>query len=463
MGGFAVAALALGYAVSGIAIMIGLGLVRARRDTLLLAGVAVIVGWAATGTWLTLLLVAGFDVSVGAVLLGWLGLVGAGAALTRRVPARSAVAIPVPSGRRRLALLGAAAVVIVAAALVLVRSVFPTGLFHGDVWSFWIPKAKAIYYFDGLDTAAGGFTSQLSPDYPPLKPAVDAAVFAFAGEADPLLLPAHNAVLAVAFLAAAIAILWRLAGAEVAAGGGLVLVALPGFRDLAGSSLADESLALLFALATLLAVDWLFARDPRTLALASLLLAACVLTKNEGALLTAVVVGLLLIVARCRRHVLAAAVAPAAAFVVWRVWLVAHDVPRNPAQRFEKLGDPGYLADHLHQLAHGARRLAEEVSDPGLWSAAVPLALAATIALVRRRTDVAIIAAGIPLASLAGFAVVYWIGPSRVFAFEPQYTFIEDNVRRVVAPVALCSAALLPLLVREAVRPASRHYDRERP
>ena len=463
MGGLAVPALVVGYGISGFALLVGSGLVRRWTDALLLSGIAVVSGWAATGTWLSLVLVAGFDVTVATVLLGWLVLAAAGAALTRVVPAGPRVDVELPDGRRRIALLATGAAVALASVLVLVRSVFWNGLFHADVWSFWIPKAKTIYYFDGLDTAAGGFTSQVSPDYPPLKPAVDAAVFAFTGDADPLLLPPHSAMLSVAFLAAAIGVLWRLADPVVAAAAGVVLVALPGFRDLAGSSLADEALAVLFALACLLSVEWLLRRDPRSLALASLLLAACVLTKNEGALLAAALVGALLVVGRPRRNVVLAALAPASAFAVWRAWLVAHDVPRNPAQRFENIADSAYLADHVDQLAHGVGRLAGESADPRLWSAAVPLAVFVAVVVMGRRTRLGVLAAGVPVASLAGFAVIYWIGPNRLFAFEPEYTFIEDNVGRVVAPVALASATLLPLLVSEAVRAGPRHYDRQRP
>ena len=462
MGALAVPAIALGYAAAGLAILIGLGLVRDRADALVLSGLAVVTGWAATGVWLSLVLVVGADVTPVTVLVGWFGLVAGAAALTRVVRAGPRLQLVVPAGRKRLALLGATIVVALAAVLVLARAVFWTGLFHADVWSFWIPKAKTIYFFAGLDTAPGGFTSQVSPDYPPLKPAVDAAVFALAGDADPLLLPPHNAVLAVAFVAAAAAVLWRLAGAMVAAAGALVVLALPGFRDLAGSSLADESLAILFAVACLLGADWLLAGDPRPLALVSLLLGACVLTKNEGALLAAALLAALAAVAPLRRHAALAAVGPATVFVTWRAWLVANDVPRNPAQRFERLAEPRYLAQHFDQFAYGSRRLAEEVSDPRLWSAAVPLVLLVAIALVGTRTRLAVVAAGVPLACLAGFAVIYWIGPNRIFEFEPEYTFIEDNVRRVVAPVALASAAVLPLLVREAVRPPSRHYDRSR-
>lgn len=452
MGALAVAALALGYVVSGFAILTGIGLVRGAVDAVLLSGVALIAGWCATGTWLSLVLVAGFDVTVSSVLIGWLAVAVAGAVLAGKVPAAPSLVGELPEGRRRLAVAGGAVVLAVAAGLLIARSVLWSGLFHGDVWSFWIPKAKTIFFFDGLDTAPGGFTSQVSPDYPPLKPAIDAAVFVFAGEADPLLLPPHNAILAVGFLAAVIGLLWRAATPGFAVAGALVIAALPAFRDLAGSSLADESLAIVFALACLLVAQWLLTDDPRTLAVASLLLAASILTKNEGALFAALIVILLLLVVTRRLRVLLAALLPTAAFVMWRAWLVAHDIPRNPAQRFEKLADPSHLAGHLDHLEYGTRRLTEEVADPRLWSAAVPLALVAAVTLAGRRTPLAVVAIGVPIASLAGFAVIYWIGPNRLFEFEPPYTFIEDNVGRVVAPVALTSATLLPLLVAEAQR-----------
>jgi hypothetical protein len=44
------------------------------------------------------------------------------------------------------------------------------GLYEFDAWSFWVPKAKAIYLFGGLDRQL--FHDLPGPSYPPLVPAV---------------------------------------------------------------------------------------------------------------------------------------------------------------------------------------------------------------------------------------------------------------------------------------------------
>ena len=50
-----------------------------------------------------------------------------------------------------------------------------SGLYWLDGWSFWVPKAKAIYYFGELDEEF--FTELPGPSYPPLVPVLDAAAF----------------------------------------------------------------------------------------------------------------------------------------------------------------------------------------------------------------------------------------------------------------------------------------------
>jgi hypothetical protein len=444
----------LGYAVSGLALLTGAGLVRRFSEAVRWLGLALVAGWAGTGIWLSLVLVAGFDVTVASVVGGWgvavlvgLGLTRVVAAAPPREPSRRTGR---PAGAAAAAVAASAGLVALMLALGLARALYWHGRFHGDVWSFWIPKAEIIYFFDGLDTAAGGFTSQVSPDYPPLKPALDAAVFEFAGAADPLLLPVHNMLVGTAFVAAAVAILARVVPLWVAAAGGALVVALPEFSDLLGSCLADESLAVEFALAALLVSCWLVRPDGRWLALAALFLTGCVLTKNEGAMLGLTLVGVAMLVSPGRRSAaLLAGVPGLLAFGLWKGWLIAHDVPPNPAQRFSKLLDPGYLAGAADQLAYGAYRLVENVAAKPGWLLAVPLGMAAASALVRRCRPLALLALLVPVLALSGFAVIYWIGPDRIFPFEPPHKFVDDNVGRVVAPVALSSAAVLPLLLSE--------------
>ena len=51
-----------------------------------------------------------------------------------------------------------------------------------DAWAFWVPKGKAIFFFDGLDEQI--FTSLPGPTYPPLVPILDAAAFHAMGGVD---------------------------------------------------------------------------------------------------------------------------------------------------------------------------------------------------------------------------------------------------------------------------------------
>ena len=51
-----------------------------------------------------------------------------------------------------------------------------------DGWFFWVPKAKAIFYFGDLDNQF--FRELPHHGYPPLVPTVEAAAFRFMGSAD---------------------------------------------------------------------------------------------------------------------------------------------------------------------------------------------------------------------------------------------------------------------------------------
>ena len=52
-----------------------------------------------------------------------------------------------------------------------------------DAWAFWVPKAKAIYFFGGLDEQI--FTTSAGPTYPPIVPILDAAAFHAMGSVEP--------------------------------------------------------------------------------------------------------------------------------------------------------------------------------------------------------------------------------------------------------------------------------------
>src|SRR6185436_11983243 len=109
---------------------------------------------------------------------------------------------------------------------------------------FWVPKGKAIYELGGLDE--GFFTSLPGAAYPPLVPTLDAAAFHGMGSADVVTLHTQYWLFGV----------------------GLVLV-----------------------LATVLVLYWLLDRQRWRLVVATALLCGMVLTKREGLLLFAVLLG----------------------------------------------------------------------------------------------------------------------------------------------------------------------------
>jgi hypothetical protein len=162
-----------------------------------------------------------------------------------------------------------------------------------DTWAFWMPKAMSIVYFDGLDTRAGGFTSFANPDYPPLKPAIDAAAFRFLGDVDPGALAVQNWIVAAAFFGGVAALLAPRVRPAVLWPSLALLALLPDFGLLVASLLADESLALLFALAGVCGALWLVEKEVRFAVLAAFFLATAALVKNEGLMLALVLFVLL--------------------------------------------------------------------------------------------------------------------------------------------------------------------------
>jgi hypothetical protein len=75
----------------------------------------------------------------------------------------------------------------------------------------------------------------------------------------------------------------------------------------------------------------------------------------------------------------------------------------------------------------------------------VPLALAAAILAARRRPPLALFAGLVLVATFAALLAVYWISPL------PIDWYIETSAARAVASTAVFAAALLPLLLGEAL------------
>jgi hypothetical protein len=433
----------------GLALLYGFGLVRDRRSVLRFSGLALIVGWAAVGVAVSFALMAGLSLAVWQVLLLAAAVILAGLLLGTRV--RTAAVERAPLGRPAPIALAAGAVLGLYGLALLLRAWFGGASTSWDAWAVWIPKAKSIVLFDGIDLGLGGFASFAHPYYPPLVPGMDAVTFRFMDSIDPSRLPLQEWILCAAFIGALAGLLAGRVRPTILAPSLLAVALMPSFEHLVGSSLADYPLALLFGLAGLLGALWLLEGSFVYLAVAGVLAAGAALTKNEGlplVLLLAVVLALAALISRRRRPLLPALLATAAllAVVPWKLWLSAHDLPQTTEFYYRDLFDPGYLHARLDRLGTALEEVPGYLLSPDRWLLAVPLLLVATALVVGRRRGLAFLAAGIVVAGFVGQTLIYWIGR------PPIDWFIETSADRTLATLAVFSASLLPLLLAEAFR-----------
>jgi len=439
--------------LSGLGVLRGAGLVHSLRDGLRLSGLAFVLGWAFVGILGSLALMVGLAFDGAQVVLACLVLGAAGAVAGRRVrPAPPPAAGSGWSGSPWLAVAGVAALLVVAVAL-LRRALVAPGATAWDSWAFWLPKARSLVLFDGIDTATGGFTSFAHPAYPPLVPAMEAAAFRFSGTLDasgPLLV--QHWLFAVAFLAAlgglfagrvSPPVLWP----------SLALIALmPYFGRLVGSSLGDEPLFLVVGLAGACAALWLLERDPRYAALCAGLLGAAALAKGEGLMLS-ILLGFAVLCATLVQRPFAWRVpavivgSPIAVSLAWRGWLATHDLPGWEDYRPTDLLRPGYLADRLDRLGTAVVDLPAYVLEPDRWLLAVPLALAAAVLAARRAPGLTALVLSFVAVGFVGIATIYWISPL------PLAWYIDTSAERVVGSLVFFCASVFPLLLAAALGP----------
>jgi hypothetical protein len=439
----------------GTALLAGLGLVRTAARAVRFAGLSLVVGWAAVGIASSYVLMLGGRLSLPQIVVPAALASAAGLLASRRVPARR-------DRRRRFRPVPYERAAVWAGALVLAgylellflraRLAEPS---RWDTWAFWVPKAKSIVHFGGLDTGPGGFTSFANPDYPPLKPAIDAVVFRFVGDVDAGAVVVQHWVVAVAFFAAVAALLVDRVRPAILWPSLAVAALLPAVGSLVGSVLADEPIALLFTLAGLCGALWLLDRDPRYVALAAFFIAAAVLVKNDAVMLAAVLWVLLAALTRLRpwRELVALAAMPVAALVPWRLWLSANDVPENSAYRLGDLVRPGYLLDRSERLWTALRELPPYLLDLDRGLLTVPAVLVVAAVLATRRPALSAYAIGTIALGLLGFATVYWASTN------PLGWYIDTTADRVLTSLLLFAAVLLPLQVSEAVEPPEAGYS----
>jgi hypothetical protein len=439
------------YLFAGFGLLYGLGLTREPRAALRHGGLALVVGFVGVSALIALLLTAGSLGGVLASVLVAVSLATAGLVVGRHVRGVEVSRRPRASSRLdRVVVGGSIAALIVYYGALLWRALLSDGAAYWDPWWFWLPKARTIVLQEGLEAGPGGFTSWANPDYPPLVPGFDALVFRFVGTIDLRSLAVELWVLEVAFLLGAAALLARRVPPPVMWPLLTLVAVLPSFRYLVGSFLADEILVMEFALAALCAAFWVLERQARWAALCTLLLAAAVLTKNEGLLLYIVLVPLVISLTASRRTLwplAALAAVPPLVLLPWKLWLRAHDVPPTPTFQATDLLDFEYLANRGGRLGDAAADLASILVDPDYWLVLVPIVLAGVLACAFASPRLALLEGGLLMGGFGAIVVVYWASP-----YDLEY-LINTSASRVVSPIAVAAALLLPLLIAEALVP----------
>ena len=145
------AALNVAYALVGLSLLWALRSFRTGGGVLRLAGLGYLVGLGAFGVLWTTLLVAGVpfggvEIAVTLIVLGAVGVIAG-----RRRGARFQRGLPRVSGTPML-LVSAAGIALTGLFLeALLRAARLNSLQEYDAWAFWVPKGKAIFFFDRLD------------------------------------------------------------------------------------------------------------------------------------------------------------------------------------------------------------------------------------------------------------------------------------------------------------------------
>jgi len=434
------AALNLGIAVLGLALLFAVRGFSRLADLGRLAGLGYLLGVAFFGVVWTELLVVGVPFTglalVATLVLGIAASLGVGLALGRPRPGRDpGVDRPVTA-----LLLSASGIALVGLLLeALFRAARLQSLQAFDAWAFWVPKAKAIYFFEGLDEQI--FTTAAGPTYPPLVPILDAAAFHAMGGADTVTLHLQFWFLIVGALAALAGTLAGHAPAWALWPSLLVVVVAPRFGERLLTPQADVLVDCFFVVSALLLALWLRDGCGWRLAAAAVLLAGAASTKREGLLFAAILLAAVLVASWTRRRSTLLRIGLAAAVVglaaPWRLWYRSRDLTGEAPS---ELG----LGSSLDRFLDALRLSAEVLVETSLWSLVPFLFLGAIViaAIWGDRRLSWFFGAVVVLAFLGGAWVTFSYSSLPVTADEAL-----NPIVRYTGAIVILAAAAMPLLV----------------
>lgn len=410
------------------------------------AGLAYMVGVALLGITLSIELVFGVPFTFATVVLTGVALVLVAAVL--RGPLVSWRPAPTAAPTRGMAMVSAVfGLMIVVYLQALFRASRLSPLSAWDAWAFWVPKAKAIYFYGALDEQL--FRELANPTYPPLVPAMEASAFLFMGAADVVTLHVQFWFFTCGFVAAVAGLLAPRIQPLLLWPFLLLVLVAPRVVGRTLDPQADFLLDYFFALAAVLVVLWLLEREPWLLATASTFLAGALLTKREGMLLVASIVVAALVASWHQRRfawprLALAAIAAAAVSVPWRMWFSSRELEGE-------LPSAGVLAlfDNLERTWPALEATTSIVFDYDLWLVIAPLAIVAVALAYLGGARV------LPTYSIMLYGLVFTSLTWVLWSFiEIELPFVQDEgvnpIVRFSGSIIVASAALVPLLLEAA-------------
>jgi hypothetical protein len=309
-----------------------------------------------------------------------------------------------------------------------------------DAWAFWVPKAKAIYFFGGLDEQV--FTTSPGPTYPPLVPILDAAAFHAMGAADTVTFHLQYWFVVLGAVAAIGGCLYRRVPAWLLWPPLLLVLVAPRFGERLLTPQGDVLVDVFFVVGALMLSLWLLDWHGWRLAAVALLFAAATLTKREGLLFAAVAIGVALAASWPRRRAAWPWLGAVAAFVVaaaipWRLWYrsreIAGEVPPD-------LG----VSAAFDRAVDSLRLSLDVLFETALWSI-VPvvllIAIGAAFAWGDRRLA-AFFGGLVALLVLGGAWVTYSYATLPITANEAV-----NPIVRYTGSIVLLGAVAIPLLL----------------
>ena len=465
MGGVVV--LNLAYLAVGYAVLSPFLRQRSAASLITFGGLAALAGAGLIGVTLSIVAIAGLPANLWAAGLTAVGLAAIGLSARSRVSdafaRRLRYATPTLPDRSSAAdgVVAAAACAMAAVCGVVLVAGFRSVPWLDDSWTFWLPKGVQLTMV-GLDGRVFIPNSQYvffgNLDYPLWWSLITGLDAAAVGRIDLRAMNAQIVVLYVAFVSAAVRLLWGRVRPRILLPGIFLIAVAPELTAQTQSGGADLPLAFYVALATLAAVVWILDHEPLALALTFIFAATAANTKDEGVLLLCVffLVGGVFAWSQSRRNfafLVGAVVAGLLTFLPWRMWTAAHGISGEVA--LHRALNPLHLWEQRSRFMPALEAVAHQLLAPRSWLVAVPLAVLPSLFLaLRSRRASWLLPPGMLAAGVAAFIWIYWAGSVDLT------WWLDTSAYRVVDSLAVTAGIAVPYICECCWRTLSPHRGR---